>query len=68
MYVFQTLVEGKTFDSYEDIVHIIEQVFEEDHIYLRIDKSQTIASFNNRKDVSLFYFSIWSDFYQTFLL
>ena len=52
MSLFETLVEGKTFDSYEDVLKIIKQVEEQDNIYLRVDKSQTITSFNNRKDVS----------------
>ena len=52
MSLFETLVEGKTFDSYEDVFKIIKQVEEQDNIYLRVDKSQTIKSFNNRKDVS----------------
>ncbi len=53
MSVFQSLVLGKTFDSYDDVLAVIQQVSDQDNIYLRREKTQTIESFNNRKDVSI---------------
>lgn len=43
----------KTFDSHNDISKYIKEIELQDKVYLRRGNSQSITSYNNRKNVSL---------------
>jgi hypothetical protein len=47
------MVKGKTFDSHSDILKCIKEIELQDNVYLRRVNSQSITSYNNRKNVSL---------------
>lgn len=47
------MVKGKSFDSHNEILKCIKEIELQDHVYLRRGNSQTVKSYNNRKDVSL---------------
>jgi hypothetical protein len=53
MSLLHSMLQGKVFDSYSDILDSIKKIEEEDDVYLRRGLTQSIKSYNNRKDVSV---------------
>ena len=49
---FQSLVVGKSYDSYDAVLQVINTVAEKEQIYVRINRPLSIKSYNKRKDVS----------------
>ena len=43
---------GKSYDSYDAVLQVINTVAEKEQIYVRINRPLSIKSYNKRKDVS----------------
>jgi hypothetical protein len=53
MSLSKLMVKGKSFDSHNDILKCIKEIELQEKVYLRRGTTQSITSYNNRKNVSL---------------